>query len=646
MNDGSSNRGQNNKPNKKGYNKNNPNDKLIGNNDQSRPYYRTRKHRNYPKNGKDDFNQNTNPNYKKNKKNKRDDYPYSENNSNLYQNTKSSNEDYYEQQNQTQKFPNNQEQINNIKNMNNLINEENKNNNENNDIQSQMQNQTGVSYGFINNNQNININNTNLNNSTNKNYSMYISPSLLNLTNNLNKNVSLQDNNQNKIIKDTSNISDNLNTYTNPNINQINYQPNNSMNNNYTSGDNYNLQQIYMNNIYPQNMNTKSPSYNLNNLNNANILGNNNMKPFQNYNNINSIDNMNYINNMQNNRNKMQNIVPQIYEQGQKQQILNPNSNPIQNLNYDMNNKLNMNLNNNQAYQNRMFNKNNIINNYSPLANQNIFPQSPNLQNLNYQGPKLIKNKTMNMTGGMTLSAQSAKNTIPNYNINAMDNLNVNNMYMQNIPSKFNSQGIPILVNNMTDRSNHPNIPNNLINNAHNNFMMKNNQINCQHNKFYKYGGKKKEFNNPNKLRNQNNIDNTNVDFKQKNKGINILRLNLKKDGKIINLDIYSNNPAEILTKIKLELCLNDDFLKLIFDKIRKAIFYSKEIFNANLNFYSYKELSNIFKKNEKKIQGYITRNRKSKSVTGKYLINRLQNNDIKLYLCDYKKFANLNNSF
>ena len=87
-------------------------------------------------------------------------------------------------------------------------------------------------------------------------------------------------------------------------------------------------------------------------------------------------------------------------------------------------------------------------------------------------------------------------------------------------------------------------------------------------------------------------------------------------------------------------------FLKLIFDKIRKAIFISKEIFNTDLNFYSYKELSNIVKKNEKTIQDYITRNRKSKSVTGKYIINRLQNNDIKLYLCDYKKFANLNNSF
>ena len=99
------------------------------------------------------------------------------------------------------------------------------------------------------------------------------------------------------------------------------------------------------------------------------------------------------------------------------------------------------------------------------------------------------------MTGGMTLSAQSAKNTIPNYNINAMDNLNVNNMYMQNIPSKFNSQGIPILVNNMTDRSNHPNIPNNLINNAHNNFMMKNNQINCQHNNGWVDGYKVFYFN-------------------------------------------------------------------------------------------------------------------------------------------------------
>ena len=76
---------------------------------------------------------------------------------------------------------------------------------------------------------------------------------------------------------------------------------------------------------------------------------------------------MNYI---QNNRNKIQNIVPQIYDQNQKQNVMNPNNAfPINN--FDLNNKMNLNINNNQIYQNRILNKNNLTN-YSPLADQNF----------------------------------------------------------------------------------------------------------------------------------------------------------------------------------------------------------------------------------------------------------------------------------
>ena len=71
MKDGNQNRGQNNKQGKKGYNKNNINDKIIGNNDQQNSYFRVnnRKHRNYQKNGKEDYNPNIN-NYRKNKRKK------------------------------------------------------------------------------------------------------------------------------------------------------------------------------------------------------------------------------------------------------------------------------------------------------------------------------------------------------------------------------------------------------------------------------------------------------------------------------------------------------------------------------------------------------------------------------------------------
>jgi hypothetical protein len=70
MKDGNQNKGQNNKNNKRGFNKYNQNDRMIGNNEpqQYSYFHNNRKHRNYPKNGKDDYNPNTNPNYRKNKK--------------------------------------------------------------------------------------------------------------------------------------------------------------------------------------------------------------------------------------------------------------------------------------------------------------------------------------------------------------------------------------------------------------------------------------------------------------------------------------------------------------------------------------------------------------------------------------------------
>ena len=69
-----------------------------------------------------------------------------------------------------------------------------------------------------------------------------------------------------------------------------------------------------------------------------------------------------------------------------------------------------------------------------------------NIPNLNYIGPKLIKNNITN--NNMSLSSQSAKNTIPNYNVNVKDNLNLSGIYMQNTENKHNNQGFPILVNN------------------------------------------------------------------------------------------------------------------------------------------------------------------------------------------------------
>ena len=133
-----------------------------------------------------------------------------------------------------------------------MIKDENhKNNNQNINKSispSQIQNQTVIPFSYINNNNNynniindgnvnniyeqynpnININNYKNNNqdmnlSNDKNYSMYINPNLINLTNNFGKNISLQENNKTPVIKENC-MMEGTKTYTNPNMNNINYQ--------------------------------------------------------------------------------------------------------------------------------------------------------------------------------------------------------------------------------------------------------------------------------------------------------------------------------------------------------------------------------------------------------------------------------------
>ena len=694
MKDGNQNKGQNNKNSKRGFNKYNQNERMVGNNEQNQNSYfpNNKKHRNYQKNGKEEFNQNTNPNYKKNRKKKT--YQFTENNSNFYQNSKQSNEDYLEQQqNQNQNFQNNKEQINNINdNMNKIISEDTINSinleNNNNNISSQIQNQKNIPIDFINNqnkkiedkgnrmyeqynqgnnnphqNNNININNNN----KNKNYSMYINPSLLGITSNINDNISSKDNTiQIQSINDSNIPEEKTSIYINPYINQMNYQQNdlnNLMNsNNYIQNDNFTPQQIYSNNLYQPNNNKRNNSqYNLNNINNINNLGNNNnIKQFPNYNNnINLIGNNNFTNNIKNN---IINIVPQIYEQEPKQQILREiNSIPNYN-NLEMNNKMNLNLNNNQFAQNILPNRNNIIN-YSPLSNPNVFPQNPNFQNI--YNPTIIQNNPMNLKNNLSLSSQSAKNTNPNFNINTMDNLNLNPNFIQNIPFNINNPNAQIIVTNVGDRQNaipfHVNYPNNL---SLNNFMMKNNtntNNNNHNNKNNLYKGRKKDHNSEfNDNTKKNNSYNRINKFLRKLKNTNdkilnypidmrlnqLLEINLKKGDKIINLNIYRDNYMEVIEKIKSEFGVNDNYINVILDKVKIAIDSSKEVFTSKLNNYYYKQVLNLIKINETKNHSYIGTNRKSKSLKGKVIINRFKNNDVKLNIYDIKKTANLNNSF
>jgi len=93
---------------------------------------------------------------------------------------------------------------------------------------------------------------------------------------------------------------------------------------------------------------------------------------------------------------------------------------------------------------------------------------------------------------------------------------------------------------------------------------------------------------------------------------------------------------------------LDEKYLRVIFQKVNKALSISKDIFNCSMDSYTYKQISDLIEINEirNNIDYYIPNKKKSKSVKCITLINRYKDNDIMLNLCDIKKTANLNNSF
>jgi len=339
--------------------------------------------------------------------------------------------------------------------------------------------------------------------------------------------------------------------------------------------------------------------------------------------------NINYINNMGN----IQNFPSNIFDQQQNKQMLN--SNQMQNYGFNLGEEMNLNMNN-PNYNNRILNKNNIINT-SPIANTNMLNMSMTsnmLQNLNYNGPinkfkNNVQNNSMNLNNRISLSSQGTKNTIPNFNMNQMENLN--NVFAQN---RMGQQGIPIILNPLVNRQNisTPNIPhlnNNLLNNSlmsnmSNNSLLKNDQNNPQmlynrdmnhNNKAYKYGGRKKDFNQEfnedndnkkrniilnnkinesNKLRNKENIpglNNDNINNK-KNRRKPIFKVKIKNGKKIINIEI--NNNYNIESELKKKLNVDEKILFILQKKISKAIETTKEIFGKPMNIHSYKLMRKI----------------------------------------------------
>ena len=112
------------------------------------------------------------------------------------------------------------------------------------------------------------------------------------------------------------------------------------------------------------------------------------------------------------------------------------------------------------------------------------------------------------------------------------------------------------------------------------------------------------------------------------------IKINLKRGNKIINMDLYSNQWMEAAKTMAAQFKLNENYLKLIFKKINEAVILSRNIFDSSMDFYTYKQLSDIIELNEiRNNTNYILNKRQSKSVNGKNLISRYKDNDIMIYL-------------
>jgi hypothetical protein len=301
-------------------------------------------------------------------------------------------------------------------------------------------------------------------------------------------------------------------------------------------------QEILMNNRFLQQQpNYLQMQYNMNNINNINSLNNS----LGNINNINSMNNNNYnnINNMQNISNYNPNLVNQInnlnninnfgnlsnlsmgnfqmpiYDQ-QNNQLFNVMASNLKQ-NYPMPINDEMNINNHKKLK-KIGNKSPNEQNFSlnPALNLgNVLP------NLNYNGPTINNNMSVNNINNkkISLSSQAPKNTIPNFNPGENLNLGFN-------PNKINQQGISPLLNMninglgknfyMPQNVKNPHINSNLWNNLNsnnNNHMNGQNNINNNLNDNFQ-GNKnnnlynKKDFNN---RINHNNSQNNNKKYQK-----------------------------------------------------------------------------------------------------------------------------------
>ena len=483
------------------------------------------------------------------------------------------------------------------------------------------------------------------------------------------------------------------NRYFQPNFLTIPYNMNvNSINNSLGNINNINnLNNINYNNInniqnvsnYNQNMTNQIN--NINNLNNLS-MGNFQMPIYDQQNN--PLYNSVLASNMKNNYSLSMNNdeinhkkAKKIPNKSPKEQSFTMNAamsmgNMLPNLNYN-----GPNLNNNLSGNNKNISLSsqapkNTVPNFNQVDNLN-FPFNQN--KINQQGLSPLLNMNMNMNNFRNKNyfiPQNMKNAHKNNNIwNNLNNSNINNNN-GNINDNFNGSKSNIF--NKKDFHHRNNINNNNYNNNYNN--------NKKFNKLYNYnahqpsnpnnsnhiinnGNKNNKLKQNNGIDDNNNLINNNI-FKNNNNNYNnngqnlngnmlrsnksqkqyLLSLCLKfgnKDKEILNFKTLKDTNG-ILQKVKEKRNLNDKIVKLIQMKINKAVQIIKQVYDLNLNKYTYKNLANINyqmtninhgKERERK-DIKIYRSKSSKAI------NKLYGDEMKIRINDIKQVEMLNISY
>ena len=495
--------------------------------------------------------------------------------------------------------------------------------------------------------------------------------------------------NNNDFISHEMNIN---NRYFHPNFLSIPYNMNsvNSINNSLGNINNINN----LNNLDYSNIN------NINKLNNLDYSNINNIQNVSNYNqNItNQINNINNLNSL-----SMGNFQLPVYDQ-----LNNPLYSSVIASNMKNNYSLSMNndeINNHKKIK-KIPNKSPKEKSFTMNAAMSLGDMLPNL---NYNGPNINNNLLGNNNKNISLSSQAPKNTVPNFNkidnLNFPFNqnkinqqgisplLNMNNFGNKNYHIQQNMKNVH-KNNNIWNNLNNSN-NNNKYNNGSNNdnfsgnksnifnkkdFQYKNNNNNYNNNynnkklnKLYNYNTHQtSNINNNNHINNsgnknnklkQNNIitDNNNLinNYNGQNTNGNILRNNKPQKKYLLSLCLkFSNKDMEILNfkalkdtngilqKVKEKRNLNDKVIKLIQMKINKAVQIIKQVYELNLNKYTYKNLANI---NYQIINSKIGKEKETIKINrSKSLkeINKLYGNEMKVSMNDVKQVEMLNISY